>query len=459
MATMDSAAPEFSKQSVLRDPSTFQTLIRASDDWRQPYARLWADGQQMYVTGTTLGWGNDLSIYDGGVMADRIIVNKAKQLVDSIAAATLMRNPKFKCYPTVQNDMESAQTAEKYMNQVYTRYNMVPALRTACFDALVKTHGWLKVGWHMEREKLPSGSDAIAAETEQLAREVQQFQLQNPELAGSLPDPRDMVPSVLEGAHGRVDRNARGQGTVTVSHPTAVRVSPFDMFVDPTATSMDNIRWIAERVIRNTEDIRADKKRYTAARKKVQPTDTSNLRMSRYNLKQREDIDSHGVEYSDIPRQTVIWEMYSLEYDTFCVWAEGSDEWLVKPSPLPIYPHPYIYIPLFPVPDRFYPAGVLPHMSRMQEVLSEIATENLIHKRRSTNLIMMWEEAITDEARTAITEGAQNGIVPIPSSAQQINQLGDVAQPFPNPELPRDWHIFNQQIEQYIEELTGSKTF
>ena len=444
---------DFSKKVVTESPAVFQTMIDTSRDWQRQFAQVWEDGQELYVAGTTFGWGNDVSPYDAGAPSDRIIVNKAKQLIDSIASATLMRNPKFKLYPTVMGDLEAAQTAEKYLNQVYSRYGMNKAFQEACFDALVKSCGWLKIGWNLEYETVPTDQEAVLAEVDRLAGEVQQFELQNPELANSLPSPEDIVPSVLEGAIDNQRQVAR------ISHPMLFRVSPFDMFVDPMAKNMSNVRWIAERVIRNTNDVRNDK-RYTSARKDVEPSPLEASRRGTFRgLTNRTGLATGQTIYHDIPRQTVIWEMYSIEYDVFAVWAEGTDEWLVKPRGFPISPHPYIFIPMFPVPDRFYPAGILPHITRLQEALSEVATDTLTHKRRSKNMIMMREEYITDEAQAAINTGAENGIVPISTGGGQEMPLTSIATEFPNPRINQDWYVFEQQMEKYIEELTGLQDF
>ena len=70
------------------------------------------------------------------------------------------------------------------------------------------------------------------------------------------PENEYMVPSYEEIAESITE-------TMTIvkeDRPFMERVSPFDIYVDPDATCMQDARWITQRIIRPLEEVRADKR-------------------------------------------------------------------------------------------------------------------------------------------------------------------------------------------------------
>ena len=56
---------------------------------------------------------------------------------------------------------------------------------------------------------------------------------------------------------------------IVEDQPFVERISPFDMFVDPEATCLEDANWIAQRIVRPLEEAKKDKRYKASARKKL----------------------------------------------------------------------------------------------------------------------------------------------------------------------------------------------
>ena len=130
--------------------------------------------------------------------------------------------------------------------------------RSIVQDYLVYGHGWGKVGWkYSERPRLLSEEERTESVAEQ-NNVLDEFAEANPDMALDLPSAED----------------------VATMHPTETmetledapffeRVSPFDVFVDPEATSLADAQWIAQRIVMPLDRAKKDERFSRSARRKL----------------------------------------------------------------------------------------------------------------------------------------------------------------------------------------------
>lgn len=438
---------------VKRNPDFFRSCVTEAATERGPYEDLWLDCLNIYLAGTTIGEGNDVSV-SRYADEDRIIANLLKDSVDGIKSTTLMSNPKFKLSPATANDREPATVAERYINEVWERYRMHPQFKKACVDSLITSVGWLKVMWRQVTEDVTPDEERVYAAAEQLAQDVLDFRLARPDLADQLPDPRDVARSAVEQAD---EEAGRAERRTVLNHPLLMRVSPFDVYVDPTASDIEGVRWICQRVVRNVSEVQADKSYSRKNRALVRPSKieapgergTANVGS---RLRREHSTTSQN-------RQTTVWEMWSMEFDCYAVWCDGlSDGWLIAPGEPPMDRHPFIYIPLFEVPERFYPAGFVQQGIRIQEALSDGLTTMRIHRDNSIRQWLVRKEHSTPEFRESLRRADIDGVVEVPNVNQQT-PLKDVIVEAPQGKLNADWYQFDQMLQRYLSSVTSQDDF
>ena len=86
---------------------------------------------------------------------------------------------------------------------------------------------------------------------------------------------------------------------VVEDQPFVERISPFDIFVDPEATCMDDAKWIAQRIVRPLKEARDDR-RYRAAARRNLSADSLSYPMYAVSVRQQQE------EYLDTEERCVV---------------------------------------------------------------------------------------------------------------------------------------------------------
>jgi hypothetical protein len=188
-------------------------------------------------------------------------------------------------------------------------------LHLAVRDFLIYGHGWVKVGWRYEETEQSRNEQDIAAELAQLSGQADAYAQENPDLAHSLPTDEEILDNIPD-----------TESVTTEDRPFVERVSPFDIFVDPEATSPRDMRWIAQRVVRDLEEAKRDPRYRPVARKAL-----SSDRASKWHTE-----DSPYYVKGEADRVT-IWEFYDIARGEVSVFSVSGDTFLVDPTPMP-YP-------------------------------------------------------------------------------------------------------------------------
>lgn len=336
---------------------------------------------------------------------DRLLVNVSFSTVNVIAPSVAVNYPKIAVNARRPEDAPKAIITEAVVNYWWKHFKVRPEFRRAVKDFLVVGHGWLKCGYrYVEEESIGEEGDNSDASV----------------------DGNEITPTVI----------------VVEDRPFVERVSPFDVFVDPDATSMYDARWIAQRIRRSLKDVKSDKRYSKSARDSISATS-----WGRYNddpsKKKVQDTEEGYVE---------IWEFYDIAEKTMCVFAEGCEHFLVKPMDMPYaFGHPFVMIRNYDVPDYFYPIGDLEAIEPLQRELNATRTQMMNHRKRYSRKYLFKESAFDQDGRDALESDYDNTMVPVASD----ENLANVVAPFPAVVTPPEFYRQSDVIESDINTVSG----
>ncbi len=161
--------------------------------------------------------------------------------------------------PNKPEDEDRSAFVEAVVNHLWRHHDFRKPFRRAVKDFLIFGHGWLKVGWKfVEQERMLGEAERDELLSEAMA-ETDMFAMENPEMAGDLPDEQEMMASVPSTMLAVVE-----------DQPFVERVSPFDIYIDPEATCVEDAQWVAQRIVRPLEEAKKDKRYKPSARKTCQ---------------------------------------------------------------------------------------------------------------------------------------------------------------------------------------------
>jgi hypothetical protein len=336
---------------------------------------------------------------------DRLLINISFSTINVIAPSVAVNYPKIAVNARRPTDAPKAIITEAVINYWWKHYKVRPEFRRAVKDFLIVGHGWLKCGYrYVEEESISEEGDQSDANVEG----------------------NEVTPSIV----------------IVEDRPFVERVSPFDVYVDPDATSMQDALWIAHRIRRSLKDIKSDKRYSRAARENINATSWG--RYSEDPAKRKvQDTEEGYVE---------VWEYYDIAKKTMCVFAEGSEQFLVKPIDMPYaFGHPFVMIRNYDIPDYFYPMGDLEAIEPLQRELNATRTQMMNHRKRYSRKYLFKESAFDADGRDALESDYDNVLVPVSGD----ENLNNVVVPFPAVVTPPEFYRQSDIIEGDIQTVSG----
>lgn len=386
-----------SQQDYLKE---YRNHLAASKRWRKD-------------DGYDADWRRYLDLYKGKHYdqyseSDRMLINLCFSTVNVIAPAVAVNYPKIVVNAVQGDNAANAVIAEAVVNYWWRFRHIREEFRRAVKDVLIFGHGWMKTGYRFVEESTIEESD----------------------------DPSDPV------AGGESTANT----IILQDSPFAERVSPFDVFVDPDGTSMNDIKWIAQRIRRPIAEVRADKRYAKSVRENIEI-----MAVGRYS-----DDPSRRKVYDKNYGYAEIWEFYDIRKRTMCVFSESGDGFLIKPTPMPYaFGQPFVMLRNYDVPDQFYPIGDLEQIEPLQRELNETRSQMMNHRKRFARKYLYKESAFDQSGRTGLESDEDNVMVPVVSD----EPLGNVVAPFPAVINPPEFYNQSQLITSDMERITGLPEF
>ena len=367
---------------------------------------------------------------------DLIAVNLAFSTVNVIAPAVSVNHPKIVVTPNKPEDEDRAAFVEAVVNHLWRHHDFRKPFRRSVKDFLIFGHGWLKVGWNfVEQERTLSDTERDELFIDAVG-ETDLFAMENPEMAGDLPTDEQMAANIPDTAM-----------MVVEDQPFIERVSPYDIYIDPEATCLEDAQWICQRIVRPLEEAKKDKRYKASARKNLGADSVLN---PMFTPTDREQQDQY---LQDIVDRTVIFEFYDIVNNKMSVLAQNGQEFLVDPIPMPYaYGQPFVMLRNYDVPDYFYPMGDLEAIESLQEELDKTRSQLVNARKRYARKYLFHERSFGPEGREALEADEDGRLVPVVDENKSLNEVV-----IPMPQTPLSPEIYNYSaiIEQDINTVSG----
>ena len=374
--------------------------IESSRKWRKDdgYDATWQRLKDMYR-------GRHFDDYKN---EDQMLVNIAFSTINVISPSISVNYPKITVNAVNPDNAANAVIAEAVVNYWWRKRDIRTQFRRTVKDMLAFGHGWVKVGYRFVEE------EAMSMEDEEFSD-----------------------PSGTKETSSLIIRE---------DAPFAERVSPHDVFVDPDATSMSDIKWIAQRIRRPIGEIKNDKRYIKAARDKVQV-----MAVSKYSDDpSRKKVHDKNMGYAEI------WEYYDIVGGTMSIFCETSDQFLVKPMKMPYsFGQPFVMVRNYDVPDMFYPIGDLESIEPLQRELNETRSQMMNHRKKFSRKYLYKESAFDQLGRSALESDEDNVMVPVVSD----EALSGVVTSFPAIINPPEFYNQSNMIIGDIDRISGVSEF
>lgn len=394
-------------------------------------SQLWREAEGYDLTWKRLRDYYRLKMLSAHTDQDAIAVAIVFATINVISPSVSISHPKVTVTPRDETLDDTAIIVEAVVNYWWRHGQIHQDFRSAVKDFLVYGHGWLKIGWRYsekESELTPEEQDEQYTELRGQADAAAEA---NPDMAHLLPTDDEITDGLPDTAI-EVDQD----------EPFAERISPFDVFVDPEATSLLDCKWIAQRIVLPLERIKNDK-RYGRNRSKL--VADGSLRW--FNEDQRTKIPE------DAGRVT-LWEYYDLAEEHMCVFAEQQDVgFLVKPQPFPYpYGQPFCMLRNYEVPDQFYPIGEIEAIMPLQDELNDTRSGMVTARRLDIPKYLYREGALDDQGIDALSSDVPYTAIPIRDDLPLSDAIAPMPRNDANAELYR---AHSEVIESDMDRVTG----
>ena len=184
------------------------------------------------------------------------------------------------------------------------------------------------------------------------------------------------------------------------------RLHPDDFLVDEDAGPLEEeVRWKAQRIKRPIEEAKKDPKFNKAVRSKLKATEVKDE-----VDKEREKRKKGGgkVTDTDVPKKPDIiveWEIYDKQNEQWLVVAEGNDDFLISPEPIPkgIEGDPFIDLRFTLRDDSWYPIPPVSQWIDPQKDYCDARSKMSTHRKRFNRKYIIYESGF-DDAEAEITK-------------------------------------------------------
>jgi len=409
--------------------ATAKKRLESSARWREEmgYDSLWQRMTDLY---RGRQWPQTTATNE-----DLIVVNLAFSTVNVIAPSVSVNHPKIVVSATQEEDQDRAAFVEAVVNYLWRHHDFRKPFRRAVKDFLITGHAWMKVGWKfVEQERTLSDTEREEMLDDAIL-EADAFAMENAAMAGDLPTDEEITVNIPETTM-----------MVVEDQPFIERVSPFDIYIDPEATCIEDAQWICQRIVRPLEEAKKDKRYKASVRKRLQADGIL------YPMFQNRQIQEQEQYLADEDR-VAIYEYYDIAENTMSVFSQASEEFLVDPMPMPYaYGQPFVMLRNYDIPDFFYPMGDLESIESLQLELDKTRTQLINARKRYARKYLYHERSFGPEGREALESDQDGRLVPV---VDENKPLQEVVVPMPQTPLSPEIYNTSAIIEQDINTVSG----
>ncbi len=363
-------------------------LLTFAEDFKQKRTRIWRNNERRYM-------GYLWASAEG--TEDLISVNLTFSTINTIVPFITGGETNYLVEPySGDSNSTLAKYQQVYLNRLWRshQFNGQPTLRAAAYDSLLYGDGFVNVTWDIVTK-----------------------------------DRRDADGKVLE-----------GQGRDVVEFDIQ-HISPYDVFIDPTASDLVGARWYIIRHIMPLSALKADKRF----------GNTSELEATESEL-YAEDGRLHAME-AEASRNgaedyIVVYDLYERDFRRLVTFVRNSDlplRWIedVESSLVQLKNHI--------IPNMPYGMSEVEQVASLQDELNKTRSQMITHRRRNIAKILYRENQLSTEALDALESADIMRGVPIKGN-EPFDDLVSVLQAQP---LSSDFYNVSDIIRNDIFEITG----
>lgn len=409
-----------------------RTSLEVAKKWRQPMNSVWEEYIELFT-----GRGDR----DLVRQTDPPLTNLVNSTVQIAVAASTVEDPFFQCIPRMPQFAPKAPIVEAVLAATWDRVKAQEQYAHATRDRFILGHGWIKHTWErIEVQGKDPDEDVIRRMVDNIAM-----------LSAVRNIPIEDLPGE---AQVRAYVTKKSVNTV-VNQPVIKRVSPFDVYMDPEATTFEDIRWIAQRVYMSLDDIRSEERfsrnvRYKVPAMSVVRPDPDSAHTQWFLKSQPAPLDP-GLE------RAVVWEMYDIERRELTVWADGMDDDEILWGPESIentlgHPHPFVYLPCIPIPDQLYPMGFVEMIAPLQQELNDQRLELALARREMIPKFVSRANVLTEDAKAALESGERGVVIEVEADDANLNE---VLQQLPIPQIQSALFAQGDTVLVDMDRVTG----
>lgn len=323
-----------------------------------------------------------------GEARDIVTVNMSFSTVNTIVPYITAADPQFIIEPYSGNaTVRNARLLQSMLNRMWRSGRMAgnEHLSRAAWDALIYGDGFLKASYTMEEQFSPGTTDLT-----------------------------------------------------TIAELWVDRVSPWDVWIDPSSDGLHNARWCIVRVPRSLRELK------------------DNPSMKRTSLlsagDERDDTSGRErpVEETGDDRDAVVtvYEFYDIVNRELVVFTDQLDLPLQYVQGITC---PLVQMSNHPIPKSPYSMGELEQLRWLQDELNKTRTQMVEHRRRNAQKWLVRDRALSQAARDALQSEDVNAVVGV----NDDRPLEDVVMPLQVANLSADVYNVDAVIKQDIYEISG----
>lgn len=350
-------------QSKAYDIDDLKEKFRKAKSIRERFVPDWALNLAFTYDDQWLRWNKGSGRLDKPIIADwRELVtdNRIKPVVTARAARKVKNRPAFVISPTTADeaDIDASKIGEQVLESDWVTLNLQEKLFQAILFSEICGAGFWKVYW-----------DSTVGDSGEYLFDGQNQPIKvngRPVKAGS-----------YEGSLDGIQAKTVSQGDVCVDV-----LSPFEIFPDPLARTLEDAEWVIEEKVRSTEYV---KRRYNQvltpdADAPIGPVEGRLFPSAVYG-------GSDAAGYKGI-KVYEMWARPSTDYPTGkrCVWAGDQ---ILHEDDQPFDPMPYTMFSCIRVPNRFWPSSIVTSLRGPQVHLNKIRSQIAMNAQRIGNPALM----------------------------------------------------------------------
>lgn len=390
-----------------KDVGMFITKMRSFRDRRYSIEREWKLNLAFYK-GNQYAWYNRRSDRIESLPTEegdkprwrvRLVDNRILGNTQTYVSQLTKTKPQLYAVPSSGSDFDlrTAQVAEALEEYWWQELDLSEKLKEALIWSCIGANGWWKITWDSSAGKMMTftmdpNQQIITDERigmlykENLMQQEAQMGLQPGTLVGMF------VKTV-------------GMGEIRVEN-----VSPFDVWTDPSAKTMDEAAWAVCRHSMTPEDIKARYGVDIKADSHPRDYDVASTFLNRENNSGTPTVKPVYIAYFK-PNP-------SLPKGRYCGWVEGPNKFLFD-EPWP-YPHSMLPLVKFPglrVPGRIEDEAIITHARPIQKYINRTISQITEYQNMTVNPQMLSpsgsiRQKLTNEPGVKVEYNAVNGLEP-----------------------------------------------